>query len=281
MSDRYSRNEGLFGAAGQKRIADSHVAIVGLGGLGCHLAQQLAYLGVSQFGLVDFDIVTDSSLNRLVGAIDADVGAKTKKVNVAKRLIKAINPDAVVRIVDGRVDHPGAALLVSASSIVFGCLDRELPRLQLTEVCSRYAKPYFDLASDTNTEDKDPWYGGRVVFCNGSGCLLCLGLLDQEEMRREAVTPDQAAADDRIYGVEKAELEASGPSVISINATVASLAVTEFIAHVTGLRPPIPHLVYRADQQTLRRCLDRPEPGCYYCTSLWGVDAGTPRRDCT
>lgn len=275
MSDRYSRNEGLFGAAGQARIAQSSVAIVGLGGLGSHLAQQLAYLGVSQFGLIDFDIVTNSSLNRLVGAIDADVGAKIRKVAVAERLIWAVSPGAAVRCVDGPVDHPDAAAVVTAADVVFGCLDRELPRLQLTELCSRHARPYFDLASDTNTEGRDPWYGGRVVFCNGSGCLLCLGLLDQEEIRREAMTPDQAAADERIYGIRRTELGATGPSVISINATVASLAVTEFMAYVTGLRPPISHLIYRADQQTLRQRLDRPEPDCYYCKGIWGVGAGS------
>ncbi|MCL5734407.1 MAG: ThiF family adenylyltransferase, partial [Actinobacteria bacterium] len=154
-------------------------------------------------------------------------------------------------------------------------LDRELPRLQLTELCSRYAKPYFDLASEINAEGKEPWYGGRVVFCNGGGCLLCLGVLDQAEITRESMTEDQAAADERIYGVRKSELGATGPSVISINGAVASLAVTEFMAYVTGLRPPIPYLVYRADRQTIRRCADVPEPGCYFCEGLWGTGASS------
>ena len=275
MSKRYDRNEGLFGEAGQRKIAECHVVIAGLGGLGCHLAQQLAYLGVSRFGLVDFDIVTDSSLNRLVGATDADVEAKTKKVVVAERMIKAINPGAVVQMAETRIDHPDASSMVRACHMVFGCFDRELPRLQLTEMCSRYAKPYFDLASEVNTEDKEPWYGGRVVFSNGSGCLLCLGVLDQEEIRRETMTADQAAADERIYGVPRAELGASGPSVISINGAVASVAVTEFMAYVTGLRPPIPYLVYRADRQTLHRCADAPDPSCYFCTGLWGTGASS------
>lgn len=80
---RYSRNEALFGTEGQARIAGTKVTIVGLGGLGAHVAQQLAHLGIRSFVLVDFDVVTDSSLSRLVGAVDTDAAARTKKVEVA------------------------------------------------------------------------------------------------------------------------------------------------------------------------------------------------------
>ncbi len=74
---RYSRNEGLFGAEGQRLIGETKVTIVGLGGLGCHIAQQTAYLGVVDYRLVDGDHVTESSLNRLVGARPDDVDERT------------------------------------------------------------------------------------------------------------------------------------------------------------------------------------------------------------
>jgi molybdopterin/thiamine biosynthesis adenylyltransferase len=91
-ADRYSRNEALFGAEGQARIGRCNVLICGPGGLGSHVAQQLAYLGVRKFGLVDFDVVTESSLNRLVGAIAEDARVATPKVRVARRVIQAVNP---------------------------------------------------------------------------------------------------------------------------------------------------------------------------------------------
>ena len=64
-SKRFDRQILLFGAAGQEKIAAARVAIVGLGGLGSHVAQQLAYLGVRSLVLVDGDCVTRSNLNRL------------------------------------------------------------------------------------------------------------------------------------------------------------------------------------------------------------------------
>ena len=270
---RYSRNIALFGPEGQKKIASRKVLIVGLGGLGSHLAQQLAYLGVVDFGLVDDDVVTSSSLNRLIGGVEFDVVAETPKVTVAKRLIVQIQPTANVGAVDRKVADERVPALVARADIVFGCVDRDLPRLQLTELCTRHAKPYFDLASDTGGEGADAWFGGRVVFCDGTRCLSCLDLLDQEQMARDSMSPEQREADDEIYGIDRKMFDQSGPAVVSVNGAVASLAVTEFMAVVTGIRHPVAHLVYRGDLAQLTKSIDPPREGCWYCTQLWGCDS--------
>src|SRR4051812_12598124 len=120
--DRYSRNEALFGHEGQKKIAATKVAVIGLGGLGSHVAQQLAYLGVMHHAPVDFDIVTESSMNRVVGAVQADAATGTKKVEVAKRMIEAINPAVKVVPVDRKIDDPDAEAAIASADVVFGCL---------------------------------------------------------------------------------------------------------------------------------------------------------------
>jgi hypothetical protein len=101
--------------------------------------------------------------------------------------------------------------------------------------------------------------------------MTCLGLLDQQEMARDSMSPDQRDAHDRIYGITRTALENTGPMVVSINGAVASIAVIEFMALVTGLREPVAHLNYLAHQQVIRRSIDHPEPGCYYCTGIWGT----------
>jgi molybdopterin/thiamine biosynthesis adenylyltransferase len=126
--------------AGESNSRHPHAG-VGLGGLGSHVAQQLAYLGVCDSGIVDFDVVTESNMNRLVGAVEADVTAATKKIVVAERTIKAIKPDATVTALDAKVGAPEVEAVIAGADVVFGCLDRDLPRLQLTELCARYAKP--------------------------------------------------------------------------------------------------------------------------------------------
>jgi molybdopterin-synthase adenylyltransferase len=189
---------------------------------------------------------------------------------VAKRLIDTIQPTADVRVVEGKVNDEDTTDLVARADVVLGCLDRDLPRLQLTELCARHAKPYFDLASDTGGEGGDAWYGGRVVFCDGTRCLSCLDLLDQDQIARDSMSPEQRAADAQIYGIDRDALENTGPAVVSINGVVASLAVTEVMALVTGLQEPTAHLKYRGDLMRLTKSLDQPQEDCWYCTQLWG-----------
>lgn len=268
-SDRYSRNEGLFGVEGQRAIAATPIAIVGLGGLGSHVAQQLAYLGTRSFGLVDHDHVTDSSMNRLVTADDVDIAAATPKVEAARRRILAVNPDAAVRTLSADLDDPQAYDLLARAAVVFGCVDNDLARLKLTRQCSTLAVPLFDLATDVDPTTIPITFGGRIVCCTGNGCLVCLGVLDLDALAKASLTAEQAAGHDRIYGVDRAALDGTGPMVVSINGTVASLAITEFIAYTTGLRPLERHLSYYGHLSQIRRSGDQPAEDCYYCHGLW------------
>jgi hypothetical protein len=272
-SARYSRNEALFGEEGQYRIRNSRVAIVGLGGLGSHIAQQLVYLGVADFLLIDDDIVTDSSLNRLIGTYDSDVPARTRKTESARRLIQLVAPSAQVRLLPVKVESMEVGLALGTVDVVFGCLDRDAPRLKLTELCARIARPYFDLASDTG-DYHGPTFGGRVAFSNGAGCLFCMGLLDQEEMARESLSHELRKARDNSYGISVDALDGAGPAVVSVNGAVASLAITEFMLFVTELGTPPSVLNYYGERRMIRRSVDKPVPECPYCTGLWnrGLD---------
>jgi molybdopterin/thiamine biosynthesis adenylyltransferase len=220
---------------------------------------------------VDYDVVTSSSLNRLIGAVESDVDDDTPKVTVATRVIEQVQAAAEIDATDGKVTDESVPALISRADVVFGCLDRDLPRLQLTEMCARHAKTYFDLACDTGGENSGAWYGGRVVFCDGTRCLSCLDLLDQEQMARDSMSTEQRTADDEIYGIEGKALDQTGPAVVSINGVVASLAVTEFMVLVTGIRGPVAHLIYRGDLPRLTKSIDLPRAGCWYCTELWGA----------
>ncbi len=279
MEQRYSRHEGFFGAEGQEALAGLCVAIVGLGGLGSHVAQQLAYLGVTRFVIVDFDVVNWSSLNRLVGALPADAVAAVKKIVVAARTIKAINPDAVVDGFDAAIADPAAARAVAVADVVFGCVDRDVHRLELTELCARHARTYIDLATDVHPHDSGVDWGGRVVVCDGTRCLVCLPeILAQESIAVDRLSVEQRAARRRVYGVAQDALLGTGPSVVSLNGVVASLAVNEFLVSVTGLRAPAPQLVYDAATGAVRICRDEPQGDCYYCTGLWGTATQAPGR---
>lgn len=263
---RYSRNEGLFGKEGQARIADTAVAIAGMGGLGMQVAQQLTYLGTERFAGIDSDIVTDSSLNRLVGASEEDAKVGVKKVAVAQRLVRAVNSAADFKSHEGGLEDSHAYDLFGTSDVIFGCLDDDHARLKLNRIAAELDKPYFDLATDIG--DDGEWWGGHVVLSDGSQCLVCLGVLDLQHLARANMSPEQVETHNRIYGITESALAGTGPMVVSINGAIASIAVTEFIAFVTGIREPKKHLRYRADQQIIRSSADEPSPGCYFCEGV-------------
>src|SRR5713101_4868777 len=273
--DRYSRNEALFGVEGQRRSAATRIAIVGLGGLGSHDYKQAAYLGVVNYGLVDGDIVTRSSLNRVIGALEGDARNNTHKVDVAERLIRRLQPDAHVTVARSWLEANDAQTTLRNVDVIFGCVDNDLARLELTDLASRLQVTYIDLASDTGGEGDDLWYGGRVVFARGDGCLSCLGLLDQEEIRKARMSPEEREVDNRIYGLKRDALAATGPAVVSVNGVVASLAVTEFIAWRTGLREPARQLTYRGDLASVGRNNDAPAPSCFYCERWRSMDGSS------
>jgi molybdopterin-synthase adenylyltransferase len=123
--------------------------------------------------------------------------------------------------------------------------------------------PLFDLATDVDTTTTPVTFGGRVVCCTGNGCLVCLDVLDPDTLARASLTAEQAVVHERIYGVARAALDDAGPMVVSINGTVASLAVTEFIAFITGLRPVNRHLSYYGHLTHIRTNSDLPAVDCY------------------
>src|SRR6266849_9991103 len=92
------------------------------------------------------------------------------------------------------------------------------------------------------------------------------------EAQRELGGPEARKLREAIYGVEKDDLGRVGPSVVSINGVVASLAVTEFVVDVTGIREPKRLITYRGNMGRVMISDDMPKPDCFYCKGLWGQE---------
>lgn len=97
------RTAKLLGNDGVKRLADSAVLVVGLGGVGGYAVEALARSGVGRIGLADFDVVAESNLNRQIIATEKTVGLK--KTLAAKMRIEEINPLAKVDLYDEFIDE--------------------------------------------------------------------------------------------------------------------------------------------------------------------------------
>jgi len=270
MTERFDRQMRFFGKEGQERIAASHVTIIGAGGLGSHVIQQLALMGVGRLTLVDSEELAATDLNRLVGARHDERIPGTAKVDIGVRLIASINPAIEVEAIKDTLVSEAALSAVARADHVFGCLDSEGARLILNEWCAAYSRPYLDLASDI-LAGEPPSYGGRIcVAWNGDGCIVCLGILDIQEAQEDLQGPAEREDRHAIYGVSPEALSRSGPSVVSLNGVVASLAVTEFMVAVTGLRQPNRLMTYHGSTGKVTVSHDQPRTDCYYCKAIRG-----------
>lgn len=271
--ERYARQLSLFGEEGQRRLQETNVAIVGLGGLGSHVAQQMAYVGVCNFRLIDGDRADPTNLNRLVGATPGDGTQKTPKVEIARRLIHSAAPEVDVETYAGYFTTEGGFDLLHSADVVVGTVDNDASRHFLNQFSQAYRIPYMDLATDVDAETGQ--FGGRLLFSvDGNRCLSCEGLLDQEAISTMLGTEEERTARAKMYGVPKEDLgPGTGPAVVSLNGTVASLAVTELLMHITGYRPPNTYLTYdgRAGAYGGVRANERlPDQDCLYCDGMYG-----------
>lgn len=269
ISARYDRNILMFGAEGQKIMRRTSVVVVGIGGLGSPLVQHLAFLGPKRITSIDPEELDDTNRNRFVGARSTDLVPGTLKVDLAHRLIVEMNQDIESLPIPKSLVSHDAFVAIKSADWIFGCVDEDGPRAILNELCCAYNRPYIDLASDVPAPGR---YGGRVcVAINGEGCLDCLGLLDGHEVRRYFQGDKERKEEDAIYGIDRSTLSTKGPSVSPLNGVIAGLAAMEFMAAVTGLRPPTRLQKYHGWESKVVVNHDPPRKDCALCHSTRGI----------
>src|SRR5678809_1018342 len=138
---RYSRHLILpeVGLAGQKKICSTSVLCIGAGGLGSPIALYLAAAGIGKLGIVDFDVVDYSNLQRQILHTDADVGRP--KSQSAKETINGINPNVEVVIHNTRISSENALDLIRPYDIVVDGTDNFPTRYLTNDACVLLKKP--------------------------------------------------------------------------------------------------------------------------------------------
>ncbi len=134
---RHARHIALaqVGEAGQQRLSDSSVLMIGVGGIGCAAASYLASSGVGHIILNDFDTVDETNLGRQVLFAPDDVG-KSKAATAAARL-SALNPDVCISILDERLDATALATTIAGVDVVLDGSDNFATRFLVNDACVR------------------------------------------------------------------------------------------------------------------------------------------------
>lgn len=142
--ERYSRHILLpeVGGKGQKKLLNASVLCVGAGGLGSPIILYLAAAGVGRIGVIDDDVVDTSNLQRQILHRTEDVGRP--KVDSAKRVVEAINPDVTIETHRGRITRENVMDLIGRyDAVIQGC-DNFPTRFLVNDACFYQKKPLFD-----------------------------------------------------------------------------------------------------------------------------------------
>lgn len=182
---KYSRQIMLpkFGIESQIKLAESHVAIIGLGGLGSPVAIYLAAAGIGYLHLVDFDKVEITNLQRQIAHGLNDIG--TAKVLSAQHQIEAINPDVVVHAYSSKLSPDELHQLAADVDVIVDATDNFESRYAINAACVATQTPLISGAAIR--------FEGQVsVFCNhqNSPCYHCL--------YKEGVTQQETCAENGI-----------------------------------------------------------------------------------
>jgi len=238
---RYSRHLIIpeVGMTGQKRLKNAKVLCVGAGGLGSPALLYLAAAGVGTLGIVDFDVVDESNLQRQVIHGQSDVGRP--KAESARDSIREINPYVNVIVHKDRLDSDNAMQIFADYDLIVDGTDNFATRYLVNDACVLLGKPYvwgsiyrFD--------------GQASVFWAEYGpCYRCL----YPEPPPPGMVP--SCAEGGVLGV--------------LCASIGSIQVNEAIKVITGIGEPLVGrlMIYDALEMTYRSVKVRKDPECPVC----------------
>jgi len=238
---RYSRHLIIpdVGMAGQKRLKNAKVLCVGAGGLGSPALMYLAAAGVGTLGILEFDTVDESNLQRQIIHGQSDVGRS--KAQSAADSVAEINPYVQINIHETRLDSSNVMELFSQYDLIVDGTDNFATRYLVNDACVLLNKPYvwgsiyrFD--------------GQASVFWSEHGpCYRCL----YPEPPPPGMVP--SCAEGGVLGV--------------LCASIGSIQVNEAIKVLTGIGEPLVGslIVYDALEMTYRKIKIRKDPNCAIC----------------
>jgi adenylyltransferase/sulfurtransferase len=164
---RYSRHLIMpnVGSVGQRKLIDGKVLVIGAGGLGSPIALYLALAGVGTIGIVDFDVVDVSNLQRQILHTDADVGRP--KVQSAKEKLLAHNPEVNVQVHEEPINSHNAMEIISQYDVIVNGADNFSTRYLVNDAAYLAGKPLVDGAILV-------FDGRATTYIPGQGCYRCM-----------------------------------------------------------------------------------------------------------
>lgn len=250
-------------------VRDQCVAVVGVGGLGSAIAENLIHSGFHHLHLIDHDRVETTNLNRIVGAYARDAEEGRLKVEAVGDHLRRINPQARVETHPWPIEDARLLPVLAESDWILLSTDNHASRYTTQSLALRLGIPLISAGSNITVED------GRVTDMSGEIivarlgdrlCLNCLGRLAPTRIAAETVDGLGPVLERRGYVSGRQVKE---PAVKTLNAVLAALAVESLINQYTGRQPTVPILVYEGHALPClypdTESVTRRHKDCFHC----------------
>lgn len=256
----------FLGQAGQAELQKARIAIVGLGGVGSMIVQDLARLGVGELVLIDPDNLDETNLSRVVTAVAKDVPPKLAKTELAVRYAKAVNPQVICTPVQDDVAFQDVADKLVDCDYVFLCADTMRARLVVNALVNQHLIPAVQVGSkillDTDGMKIEQFYSVVRQMRPGNGCLLCNELISSHRLAIEEKSQED-------WRVQNYGTETPNPSVITLNGIGASRATHDFLLDFVATdleRPSAAYYRYDVFKGIWQRTNLRKDADCSECS---------------
>jgi molybdopterin/thiamine biosynthesis adenylyltransferase/rhodanese-related sulfurtransferase len=217
-NNRYQRQIQLkeIGSVGQDKIAQAKVLIIGAGGLGCPALQYLAAAGVGMIGIVDFDVVEMSNLQRQIMYTVDDIG-QSKVITAAKKL-EALNPEITIKSYNFQITNKNALEIIANYDVIIDGSDNFATRYLINDACVLLDKPLI--------------YGAVLRF---EGQIGVFNLLDKDTNSKTNYRDLFPKAPDSASAISCNDVGVLGV----IPGIIGTMQATEALKIITGVGKPL------------------------------------------
>lgn len=252
-------------------VSNQTIAVVGVGGLGSVIAENLIHMGFQSVPLIDPDIVEITNLNRIVGAYYSDALESRLKVEVVGGHLRRINPDAVVEAYAVGIEDESVLPVLMRSDWIVVATDNHFSRYHAQRIALQLGVPLIAAGVNITVEEGRiaDWSGEVIVTRSGDGlCLNCLGrinptLVAAYEHRADTIG-DDLVSKGYVTGQEVKE-----PAVKTLNSIVGGVAAEMLLNQYTQRQANVPIWVYENNQHFSiypdLAALGARQASCYHC----------------
>jgi hypothetical protein len=221
-SEIFDRALAVTGSAALALLARRTVAVVGASGTGSLICELLARAGCRRILVVDHDVVKLANLNRILYATKEDAELRHSKAEVLKRGIEGLGLGCEVVPIVGSILDDRVIRRLNEADIVFGCLDKDYPRILLCKYAFQHLLPYIDVGAEIGG-DKEGIIStdARMNYiAPGRWCLRCTGLVTARRLAFESLTTAERRR--KIALGYSDDLLLKQPAVMELNMRAAS-----------------------------------------------------------